>query len=150
MKPSIENNEVKNEQPKLSPAEYNELLEGVQLRQIILTECKSKLFDTQLTKPATVHVETKSHFLPMEDNHFVIADRYKIVSKVGRKRLFSIEVEYHLLFESAHTVGEDFFEIYAELNLPLNTYPYVREIVQSLTSRMGLPQLVLPLVKQSP
>lgn len=44
---------------------------------------------------------------------------------------------------------EQHYKHFAELNAFMNAWPYVRELVQSTTARMGLPPLVLPLLKSS-
>lgn len=38
---------------------------------------------------------------------------------------------------------------FSELNGLVNAFPYFRELVQSATSRMGLPPLILPLLKMT-
>jgi hypothetical protein len=42
---------------------------------------------------------------------------------------------------------ETFFEAFAEINGKYNAWPYLRELVQSLSSRLGLPGLVLPVYR---
>jgi preprotein translocase subunit SecB len=43
---------------------------------------------------------------------------------------------------------KDYFGVFVQVNLPVNTWPYFREFVHSTVSRMGLPPVVLPLVKR--
>lgn len=46
-------------------------------------------------------------------------------------------------------LSEQHYKHFAELNAFMNAWPYVRELVHSTTGRMGLPPLVLPLLKAS-
>ncbi len=42
---------------------------------------------------------------------------------------------------------EEEIDEFAQFNVPYTVWPYWRELVQSLTVRMGLPPLTLPLLK---
>lgn len=70
--------------------------------------------------------------------------------------LFSIEIElllkYYLNIDEIDIkeVVEDYsdiLEVFAERNVAINAWPYVREIVHTLTTKMRLPALVIPLKK---
>lgn len=70
--------------------------------------------------------------------------------------LFNIEMKllliYYLDIDEVDTkeVVQDYsdvLEAFAERNVTINAWPYVRETVQSLTNKMGLPSLVIPLKK---
>ncbi len=42
-------------------------------------------------------------------------------------------------------LSEEFFEFFKSYTLPLQSYPYFRELTHSLTTRTGLSGLILPL-----
>lgn len=42
-------------------------------------------------------------------------------------------------YTSDEPMTNEIFDVFGELNLPLNVYPYVREFVHSATTRMGFP-----------
>lgn len=42
---------------------------------------------------------------------------------------------------------EGYYDVFKEVSLPVNAWPYVREFVQSTMMRMGWPPLTLPLLK---
>lgn len=51
-------------------------------------------------------------------------------------------------YTSEMPLTKELFEVFRDLNLPLNVWPYVREYVHSATHRMGLPTLVLRSLKR--
>jgi hypothetical protein len=60
--------------------------------------------------------------------------------------------EIHCLFaaeyKSAQPMNKETFEVFRDLNLPLNVWPYVREYVHATSNRMGLPPVVLRSIKR--
>ncbi|KPK95550.1 hypothetical protein AMJ80_04985 [bacterium SM23_31] len=139
---------IKSQKEKsLSPTQYNEIIEGLQLEKMFLKSCKAKCFSSEITDNNIVKVGTNAEFESYENKKFSITSSYTITAKSNKKNLFKIELEYYLLFHSKNPVDERFFDIYSKRNLRLNTFPLVREIVQSFSGRMGFPPLVLPLLK---
>ncbi|WP_281890628.1 hypothetical protein [Paenibacillus sp. YYML68] len=71
--------------------------------------------------------------------------------------LFSIEIELLLTYfintdeinikEQVVHDFSDVLELFAERNVTINAWPYIREIVHNLTTKMRLPTLVIPLKK---
>ena len=62
--------------------------------------------------------------------------------------MLEVECTFELGLRVATPMTKDYFAIFARVNLPVNTWPYFREFVHSMISRMGLPPVVLPLVKR--
>ncbi|HED37058.1 MAG TPA: hypothetical protein ENI76_02255 [Ignavibacteria bacterium] len=65
----------------------------------------------------------------------------------SKSRYIQIEVTFVVTLKSKFEFTEDFFEIYKEISLHLNTWPYLREFVNQATARMNVPSLTLPLYK---
>jgi preprotein translocase subunit SecB len=65
----------------------------------------------------------------------------------------SFQVSYFLRFpktsknENIVVEYSDILETFAERNVSINVWPYAREIVSDLTSKMGFPRLLIPLKK---
>jgi len=55
----------------------------------------------------------------------------------------TVEVTYH----AVELMTDDIFEVFSQRNLPLNTWPYLREYVQSALARAGWPVYTLPAFK---
>ncbi|MBD8872881.1 hypothetical protein [Rhodanobacter sp. DHB23] len=63
--------------------------------------------------------------------------------------ILSLEASYLLtyLLNPEATLEEDCFKHFAEVNGPYNAWPYWRELVQSVTGRVGLPGFVVPVFR---
>lgn len=59
----------------------------------------------------------------------------------------TLDVEFGLDFDSADSMTAEFFVPFSEFNLPLNTWPYLRELVATATGRMGWAVATLPTYK---
>lgn len=138
-------------QPAISPTQYAKILGGLHLVGLALTKCEAKA-DPQAAQEAFSQPEGPP--LDMRDvasfessgKHVTVRHNYSVISRYRRKALLSIKAEYTLVFETSEAFAADFFEVFKEIGVPMYTWPYVRELVDSMTSRMGLPKLVLPLL----
>ena len=65
--------------------------------------------------------------------------------------LFTVRAEYRLTYRVVGTeaLPPDALHCFAWLNGPYNAWPYWREFVQSMSARMGLPGVVLPVFRPS-
>lgn len=64
--------------------------------------------------------------------------------------VFEIEAEYGLLYEFKKykaKLSDEVIERFATTSGILNAYPYLREAIQSISVKMGLPPIVPPLLK---
>lgn len=132
---------------RITNAEYSKLLKNIEINDIVLLELEAKRYPASIEKDMGFHLKHEPEFVKANRNDFDIIDLYTITAKSGRKNIFKIRIKWLLSFSSEVEIDEDFFNIYAERSLILNTYPYVREIVQSITSKMDVPPLVMPLYK---
>ena len=75
----------------------------------------------------------------------------KVVAGEPENPLFTME-STHLAFYaySIHGLPEAVMKHIGETTVMLSVYPYIRELVQSLTSRAGLPPLTLDLLRMDP
>lgn len=134
-------------EPLISPEEYSAFIDQIDLESLWL---------------ASATVENNHGRTPPDDPGVWIKQetRYE-----NRERGFDAFVEYRLTFEgkgsskseltvtfgvffsSKEPMTNRVFEIFEGVNLPLNTWPFLREFVQSMTARMNWPSLTLPSYK---
>ncbi len=136
--------------PKLSPEAYRKILSGIDLLSISVKESKS-FINTELKNPVDIKIDinTQSSFEVKEDNIVHIIQHYKFdARKQGSKsRFVQIEVKFLVTISSKEEFSQDFFEIYKEVSLRLNTWSYLREFVNNMTLRMNIPPFTIPLFK---
>lgn len=136
---------------KLTPPEYRSQLKQVQLDEIMLEECSAKIQRERLGKLLEIQIDQKVSHKCLASTRVVVNHSYKLIAAApGAKKEFALKVtcSFGLKYSSEVDISEDFMEIFKVRNIPLNTWPYFREFVQSITQRMNIPPLTLPLLKQ--
>jgi len=75
-------------------------------------------------------------------------DHAHVYIENGETIFAEIDVTFALDFASPMPLTDEVFKIFGELNLPVNTWPYLREFVSTTTGRMGWRPLTLPALKR--
>src|SRR5262249_40446204 len=85
----------------------------------------------------------------------VDAHEFDILAKVslsvedGARALVSIKCDYDIHFECSTTADEDVVRKFAQTETRQLIWPYFREFVSTITARMGIPPVEIPLVVPS-
>lgn len=132
---------------RVPPSEYNNFLQKINLKDIYVTEIKSKLHQPSFPGEASLSFKENAKILEIVEGLIEIEVEYKLSAKSSRKKVFSIDIKYNVVFEFEEEIPSEFFVLYNKFSLPLQTFPYFREYVNTILSRMGLPSLILPLRK---
>jgi len=136
--------------PNISPEEYGRILKHIELRDIYLTETKAKIDEAYKAPRLELAVKDKSTF-EADNNQLKVISRYTFTAKGEDKEkpFLQITAVYRLLFsiKEGVKVTQDFFDVFQQLSLGIIVWPYFREFVQGLISRMNLPPLTLPMRK---
>ncbi|HOH09092.1 MAG TPA: hypothetical protein PLF89_16335 [bacterium] len=131
-----------------TPEEYRRFISGIDLRQIQLAEMNCKMDEKLFNERLTVNITSESRFAP-DEGGFSIIHEYKLTGKnAERKTALKISAVYLLHFSSHRDMKPEYFEIYKQVSLPINIWPFFRELVHATTSRMNIPPLTLPLIKR--
>lgn len=139
--------DLKELQKKIPPKQYNELLDRLQLQDICLKTVKASLGTRVLTEKVNLDYREEAVVLPPEGKKTEIEARYFFRATSGKKRVFNLDATYLVTLIAEADLPTEFFELYKTYSLPLHTFPYLRELVHGVISRMGLPPLILPLRK---
>ncbi len=134
---------------KISPEKYRQILEGIELQNILLSEIKASVKHELFTEKMKINIKDESEY-EFKDDKFIVINKYVLTSRNNKqkKNALKIEATFKIFFESENEINDGFFEIYREISLPLNIWPYFRELVNSITARMNIPPLTLPLLKR--
>lgn len=135
---------------KLSPEEYREILNGISLESIGLKQ--SKTFINTDVKPPNeikININDSSEFKLEADNLVSIFQTYEIDARPpkSKSRYLHLKVTFIVKILSEKPFTEDFFNIYKEISLHLNSWPYLREYINQVSSRMNITPLTLPFFK---
>ncbi len=143
----------KNEEYKLSPKEYNEQLSSIDVDQIFLNEgsikVKRKDFDSGPETKLDVQDKISYDKEKLDGETISIHQTYILICFKKQKRDFGFKVEcnFEITISQKQPLSSDFWEIFTERNLRVNTWPYFREFVQNMTQRANVPPLTLPFVR---
>jgi preprotein translocase subunit SecB len=138
---------AKKEIANIAPEEYSEILKGIQLVNISLLKLNSSIDKKNFGDKLTIDIKVEMSYEKIAGGFFSIA-AYKIIAKSKNDEIaLEFDITYRADFTSVKEVTDSFFEVYKNVSLPLNTWPFVRELVNSTTARMNIPPLTLPLFK---
>lgn len=129
----------------IAPELYQQTLERLELLTICLDRadvyCQRELFEgseTSLSLEASAEDRQDSV-------HYSIFATYCLRGRQDQETTIKVEATYRLVFRTPGLIPSGFFEVFRELNLRLITMPYFRELLASMTGRMELPTLTIPL-----
>jgi len=139
-----------NEQPKISPTTYFEMLKGVELEDLFLEECAAQVKKNNVRSGHALGFswnEDVSHEL-LSANLLSATHSFELIATTRSKKDFALKIScrFALTYSSKQEFSAEFLKVFAKRNVRLNTWPYFRELVQSMTQRMNIPPLVLPLL----
>jgi len=133
--------------------EYNNFIKQIDLIDIrVLTAKIDNLGCEELPSSNRINYTTESWYENKEkQSEFHAFQRYNVtikdIDKKNRKKVAGLSVTFCVIYSSKILMSEDLFTIFAESNLPINTWPYFREFTHSSFSRMGWVKIVAPAYK---
>lgn len=133
---------------KMEPKEYRRILEGIELENLILKESKTEINHELISENMAVSSKDNATYIITKDGFAVENKHTVIVKNKDKKNVIRIEGTFLILFNSREAITDAFFDIYKNISLPLNVWPFFREFVNSMTARMNIPPLTLPLLKR--
>ena len=95
---------------------------------------------------ANVDIVSTAHWEPA-DGGFTAFHNYDVAVHTGETTAAQISVTFGLDFESAEPMTKQIFQVFQEVNLPVNTWPYLRSFLAETFDHMGWPSLTLPTLK---
>lgn len=137
--------------PALTPDEYKRILQGFSLEDIQLVGCSMSggMPPDVAADRVKKKIDDEASYEMLSDNTVAILVSYMLRARVRNQVVAKVSANYRLIFHSSETFSDEFFAIYKAVSLHLNSWPFFRELVASLTARMNVPRLTLPLFKST-
>jgi len=131
---------------------YADFIAGIDLERIYVLGINAKLNEAvsmDKGQSMTARLVQKARFRIIKEDLYEIIQTWQLSAAAGnRKRpLLKVAFDFAVILRSKAKLEQDVFDIYANNNLTLNTWPYVRELIYNITARMDLPPLTLPFFK---
>lgn len=145
------------EQKSINKDKYAKLVRNIDINQLNLVELYSKKYVTalynndNLTK-IKVDIKHSSRLKSVQDNSFITEFETEIFSETEKgEKIFDISVVYEIVYSLKENIDlnelKNEVEFFVFRNVPVNIWPYIRETVSSVTTKMGFPPLVLEPLK---
>jgi len=134
----------------IAPKEYREILNSIDLKNIFLKSCSCELEREKVSPDTKVNISDTALILKQEKDYLEILHSYifEAMSQQKKERFLIIKCEYILEYAAAKEITNSFFDIFKRTSLLLNSWPFFREFVNNITSRMYIPPFTLPLIKR--
>ncbi len=94
-------------------------------------------------KQPEVGVGLENNVAKIDDEHYEVTLKVSAKSTIGEKSVFIIELSYAALITVAPNLEQDILEPILMVHCPFLMFPFIREIVASVTSSGGFPPLRL-------
>jgi hypothetical protein len=141
--------------PHKSPAnaEYVNFLTSIELFALVLTRCSSEI-NRDLYMPlisgddkAKKSITAEYSILEIDKGSFDCSSRLQlIVRDQSEKTALSLDAVFQAHFHVGIAFTKEMAQQFADTELRLVVWPYLRQLVQDLTSRMWIPPIVIPFV----
>ena len=131
----------------IDPAIYNAFIGQIELSSIWLSS-------SSIENPGgpgslgevSIDIASSARWESVEDG-FVAFHAYEVTFKESDSKVAGISITFGLEFKSEQAMTEELFTVFQEVNLPVNTWPYLRSFLADALGRMGWPLLTLPAFK---
>ena len=137
---------------KLSPKEYRELLSKVDLDDITLVELKTKYSEGSIKEDIDINIkETSKNSIEGNILKIYMLCSFLAKNKDTKEELIKISARYRINFDisgDSIDISDEFVKILTENTVRITIWPYFRQELQSIMSKMNLPQIVLPLKRR--
>ena len=130
--------------PPIDPKQYQEALRGLQIKGVLLDSVEAAIHRDVLKEgdvELELSYETASH---EELGSYAALITYRLCGKIENDEFIFVIAKYRVIHSTPGPVPPGFAKVFEEINLRVTTFPYMRELVASLTGRMELPTLNLP------
>jgi preprotein translocase subunit SecB len=133
---------------------YRKLLINLNIDAINLTSLVINNVNYPNNPNVKVIVKLAPKILSIKDNILDILCNFNVSAVIDKenddvhkndefvfKMKFDFVIKYSI--DALETFSEEYIEFFIKNNVPINIWPYARELVSSITTRMGFPVLVI-------
>ncbi len=128
---------------------YAEFVEQIELLDIWLVETHVvNHHGPNPPRQAAVSITTPEASWTNVSDGFDVHFPYEVRFAQGDVVHAEIGVTFGLHFSSSRPMTEPIFRVFKDVNLPINSWPFLREAVSTAIGRMGWPSFTIPALKQ--
>lgn len=130
----------------MSRERYSKFIEGLDLQQIYLVNLScSRQVDVEGER---WYVDLRPEFRVVDSGkseEIRVEARLRASAHEQKVQMMIVDATFMLVYSSASDTDfdDEIREIFLKSNPPLNIWPYAREVISSMTTRMGFPPLII-------
>ncbi len=133
---------------EISPQTYAAFIGQVALRSVWLTNARvTNMAGPGAPKSGALNIGEETRWEPTATG-FRAFHGYQVRLSEDDEAHADIEAEFGVEFVSPEPMTDAIFTVFARANLPVNTWPYLREFVASTMGRFGWQPFTLPALKR--
>ncbi|MCA1035712.1 protein-export chaperone SecB [Bacillus infantis] len=134
----------------LDSNKYQELINNIEIQNVKLKDLSVRSsYNNESQKNIEISAKHEVISFKRDGDLLLVQTRFEIEGFSESQCVFSIgfilELVYYL--ENRFTFEEQYIDLFTKNNVPVNAWPYARELVSSITLRMGLSALILPVLR---
>jgi len=134
--------------PPIPLAKYARILKTIELETLYLNKGSFSVKHEKTEGTLAYSIKDTFSFKIIEDGFEAIAD-YSFTAKNPEKvNAIRLKAQFYVIYTTPEEITQDFFDVFKRITLPFVTWPFFREFVFSVTSRMNIPPLALPQIRQ--
>lgn len=125
-------------------------MKGLDLISISLKEAKCNLnSEIKLPDQLIMEINSDEKLKMVKEEQVQIIQKYSLDARKRNSKLLFLKIDltFMITLRSKEKFTDEFFDVYKEVSLKLNTWPYFREFVNNITLRMNIPFLIISLFK---
>lgn len=129
--------------------QYNQFIKAIEFDEIVLSELNAKKHNDPEEGQWSAEINPEFSLIEKNDKKIkaMVVFDVKVISKHQSNItiLFSISAKFILTYNilEAIIITDEIIERFINTNVPLNGWPYGREIISSMSTKMGFPPLLI-------
>jgi hypothetical protein len=132
-----------------TPEEYAAFVGQIDLLDVWLVEAHvENRHGSRSPHHAGVAITSEDPAYDNAEDGFSVRFPYEVRFDEGAVNHARIRLELGLRFSSRQSMTDHIFSVFKDVNLPVNTWPFLREFVSTTLGRMGWQPFTLPALKQ--
>lgn len=140
-----------NAQERFAKLNTNLVLHNIRLYKLDMSFDDEKISVSM--EESKVYIDKNAYYKVLADNHVMVFQDFffKVALQNNPDEvLIKIVPTYILDFQVGGPIDDEIFKIFADSTVLVDSWPYFRELVQSMLLRMGLAPVVLPPINFNP
>lgn len=131
---------------------YAELIESIKIKNICLNKLELGNVNHDInSKELYVNVDFNNDKYNIKESGLQIYPNFCVTvisddeDKSKSEKAFELKIEFLIeyLLDDVSKYDREYINVFLTRNVPVNIWPYAREIISSLTTRMGFPALLI-------